>query len=88
MRVENSSASIQFGILAQPQFEMAGAPDADLTTKNMFLRRFRFMVGGTLFKTFEFFFQTDWPNLFKLDPVGHDGDRQERSGSEHPGRAS
>ena len=49
---------------------MAGAPDADLTTKNMFLRRFRFMVGGTLFKTFEFFFQTDWPNLFKLDPCG------------------
>jgi hypothetical protein len=68
LRIENSSASIQFGILAQPQFEMAGAPDADKTTKNIFLRRFRFMVGGTLFKSFEFFFQVDWPNLFKLDP--------------------
>ena len=70
LRVGNSSASIQFGILAQPQFEMAGAPDADLTTKNIFLRRFRLMVGGTLFNNFEYFFQTDWPDLFKLDPVG------------------
>jgi hypothetical protein len=70
LRIENSSASIQFGILAQPQFEMVGAPDADLTTKNVFLRRFRLMVGGTLFNTLEFFFQTDWPDLFKLDPTG------------------
>jgi hypothetical protein len=69
LRVENSSASIQFGILAQPQFEMAGTPDATLTTKNLFLRRFRLMVGGTLFKKIEFFFQTDWPNLFKQDPA-------------------
>jgi hypothetical protein len=69
LRIENSSASIQFGILAQPQLEVAGAPDATLTTKNLFLRRIRFMVGGTLFKTIEIFFQTDWPNLFKLDPA-------------------
>ena len=68
MRVEIPGASIQFGILAQPQLEIAGAPDADKTTKNIFLRRLRFMVGGTLFNTFEFFVQTDWPNLFKLDP--------------------
>ena len=64
MRVEIPGASIQFGILAQPQVEVAGAPDADKTTKNIFLRRLRFMVGGTLFNTFEFFVQTDWPNLF------------------------
>ena len=68
MRVEIPGASIQFGILAQPQVEVAGAPDADKTTKNIFLRRLRFMVGGTLFNNFEFFVQTDWPNLFKLDP--------------------
>jgi len=68
LRVENSSASIQFGILAQPAFEMAGAADADLTTKNIYLRRFRFIVGGTLFKSFEYFLQLDYPNLFKLDP--------------------
>ena len=70
MRIGNSSTGMQFGILAQPQFEMVGAPDADLTTKNIFLRRLRFIVGGTLFNTIEFFMQTDWPDLFKLDPVG------------------
>jgi hypothetical protein len=67
LRIENSSASIQFGILAQPQFEMAGSTDADGMTKSLFLRRSRFMVGGTLFKYFEYFFQVDFPNLFKLD---------------------
>jgi hypothetical protein len=38
LRVDNSNASIQLGILAQPQFEMAGAPDATLTTKNLWTR--------------------------------------------------
>jgi hypothetical protein len=68
IRVESSVASMQFGLLAQPQFEVAGAPDADKTTKNIFVRRIRLMVGGTLFKNIEFFFDVDWPNLFKLDP--------------------
>jgi hypothetical protein len=67
MRLENPSASIQFGILLQPQLEVAGSPDAELTTKNLFLRRTRFIAAGTLFKYFEFFFDTDWPNLDKLD---------------------
>jgi hypothetical protein len=59
--------TIQFGILAQPQFEMAGGTDSDGMTKSLFLRRFRFMVGGTLHKYFEYFFQVDFPNLFKVD---------------------
>ena len=86
MRVEIPGASIQFGILAQPQLEMAGAPDADKTTKNIFLRRLRFMVGGTLFNTFEFFVQTDWPDLFKLDPSDTMVFDKNAPGSEHPGR--
>ncbi len=59
---------MQFGILLQPQFEVAGAPDAELTSKNFFMRRTRFMVGGTVLKYFEYFFDVDYPNLFKLDP--------------------
>jgi len=73
LRVESPDASIQFGILAQPQFEMAGAPDADSTSKNLFLRRMRLMVGGTLFKSFEYFFDTDYPDLFKADPASQGG---------------
>jgi hypothetical protein len=69
LRIENGSASVQFGLLAQPQFEIAGAADADKTAKNLFVRRFRLMVGGTIFNTLEYFFQVDWPNLFKLDPA-------------------
>lgn len=61
------NASIHIGLLAQPQLEVAGGPDATLTSKNLFLRRIRFMVGGTLYKYFEFFFDTDYPNLFKND---------------------
>ncbi len=65
--MEVPNASIHFGLLAQPQGEVAGGPDATLTSKNIFLRRIRFMVGGTLYKYFEFFFDTDYPNLFKND---------------------
>ena len=67
MGIEVPNASIHFGMLLQPQLEVAGGPDAALTSKNLFLRRTRFIVGGTLFKYFEFFFDTDYPNLFKND---------------------
>jgi hypothetical protein len=67
LRIENENASIQFGLLLQPQLEVVGGPDATLTSKNIFLRRTRLIVGGTLYKYFEFFFETDYPNLFKND---------------------
>jgi hypothetical protein len=67
-RLESPNASIQFGALLQPQFELSGSPDAINTSKNLFLRRARFMVGGTLFKSLEYFLQVDYPNLFKYDP--------------------
>jgi hypothetical protein len=69
MRIETPGATIQFGLLAQPAFEMGGAPDDEKMAKNLYLRRIRFMVGGTVFKYFEYFFDTDWPNLFKQDPA-------------------
>src|SRR5262245_36647450 len=67
-RIENPGATIRFGVLAQPQFEMAGAPSDDGIVKNLYLRRLRLIVGGTLFKSIEYFVQLDWPNLFKWDP--------------------
>jgi len=69
LRIESSSSSIQLGMLAQPSFEMAGAPDDIKNAKNLYLRRFRLIVGATLFKSFEFFFDADTPNLFKVDPA-------------------
>jgi len=67
LRITTPNVTIQFGMLLQPQLEMVGDASADLTTKNLFLRRTRLIVGGTLYKYFEFFFDTDWPDLFKQD---------------------
>jgi hypothetical protein len=67
LRLENPNVSIQFGVLLQPQYEMVGAAASQLTTKNLFLRRTRLIFGGTLFKYFEFFIDTDYPDLFKQD---------------------
>ncbi len=58
--------SVRFGALLQ-----AWADDAQDGTakngyvKNLFLRRMRFLVGGTLTPNISFFFQTDNPNLGK-----------------------
>jgi hypothetical protein len=68
-RIESPNASIQFGVLLQPQFELSGSPDAINTSKNLFVRRARLIVGGTLFKSIEYFFQVDYPIVFKYDPA-------------------
>jgi hypothetical protein len=64
---KNGSASLKIGMLLQPQFESVGSQTAgpDGMANNLFLRRTRLLVGGTLFKTIEYFFETDSPNLFK-----------------------
>lgn len=69
---KNGSATLKIGLLLQPQFETIGSSDAAHTgaSNNLFLRRTRLLVGGTLFKNFEYFFDTDAPNLFKADAAG------------------
>jgi hypothetical protein len=69
LRIEGPSGSIKFGLLAQPQYEAVGAPAADAITENIYLRRIRVLLGGTLLKYFDYFFETDYPNLFKSAPV-------------------
>ncbi|HEY0466082.1 MAG TPA: hypothetical protein VGC79_17850, partial [Polyangiaceae bacterium] len=66
---KNGSATLKVGLLVQPQFEALGSPNAahDGTSVNLFVRRTRLLVGGTLFKNFEYFFETDSPNLFRGD---------------------
>src|SRR6478609_9199482 len=64
---KNQSATLKVGLLLQPQYEAIGSSNAAHTgtSNNLFLRRTRLLVGGTLFKTFEYFFDTDAPNLFR-----------------------
>jgi hypothetical protein len=44
-----------------------------LNSKNLFLRRIGFIVGGTVLKSFEYFFDVDYPDLFKVDPSNQTG---------------
>jgi hypothetical protein len=65
LKVENPSASIRFGVLAQPQFDWVGSPTINGHSQNIYLRRIRVLIGGTLFKDIEYFFDTDVPNFYK-----------------------
>ena len=63
----SSGNTIKVGLLLQPQFQLLGNHDLDGNSYNLFLRRTRLLVSGTLFGTFEYFFDTDYPNLFLAD---------------------
>ncbi len=65
LKVEARNATIRFGMFLQPQFEALGSVAADGYANNLYLRRARFVVGGTLFDRIEYFLETDSPNLFK-----------------------
>ena len=80
---KNGSATLKLGLLLQPQFETIGSGDAaqDGMSNNLFVRRTRFLVGGTLFKTFEYFFDTDTSNLFKGDTTTSSGAMPPTTGS-------
>jgi Phosphate-selective porin O and P len=72
---KNGSANLKIGLLLQPQYEAIGSsnPAFDGASQNLFLRRTRLLVGGTLFGKLDYFFETDAPNLFKGDTVGTGG---------------
>lgn len=69
LKIESKNATLKLGFLLQPQYEALSSPDDTHkgTSNNLFIRRTRLLVGGTLFKTFEYFFDTDSPNLFRGD---------------------
>lgn len=75
LKIDSANATIKLGLLAQPQFETAGVPETALhgASNSLYLRRIRLLVGGTLFKSFEYFFDTDSPNLFKATAAGVKG---------------
>ncbi|HXU00463.1 MAG TPA: porin, partial [Polyangia bacterium] len=65
LKIEGANASLKIGLLAQPQYEAVGNGATNGLTHNLFLRRIRILIGGTLFKDIEYFLDTDYPNLFK-----------------------
>ncbi len=64
-------SSLKLGVLLQPQGEWIETADAQHWSQNLFLRRARLLVGGTVDDHLSFFFDTDSPNLGKS---GHKND--------------
>lgn len=62
--VEGRNASIKFGLLLQPQYQILGENTYSGQGQNLYLRRARVIVGGTLFGALDYFFDIDYPNLF------------------------
>ena len=60
-----NGSSMRFGWLWQARFEALGNPQNDDSSKNFFLRRFAILIGGTVLHDFEYFFDTDFGDLFK-----------------------
>jgi hypothetical protein len=60
----SSGNTLKVGLLFQPQFQMLGSNELNGETYNLYIRRTRLLVAGTLFGQFEYFFDTDYPNLF------------------------
>ncbi len=62
-----NGSTLKVGLLLQPQFQSLGSTALNGNSYNLFIRRTRLLVSGTLFGQFEYFFDTDYPNLFLAD---------------------
>lgn len=65
---EDGSSFIKLGFLAQGRAEWEEDPGTRKTSQNLYLRRFRILMGGQITPQLSFFFETDSPNLGKYDP--------------------
>ena len=65
---DDGKASVKFGLLAQPQLETLETADHQDTSVNLFIRRVRLLVGGSVSERWSFFLETDSPNLGKGNP--------------------
>jgi hypothetical protein len=66
---KDGKASLKVGFLIQPQLELLETVDQEGTSTNLFIRRLRVILGGTLNEHWSFFFETDSPNVGKASPM-------------------
>ena len=71
VKLESASTTIKFGLLLQPQYSAVSSPAAGVSgyAQNLYIRRTRILVGGTLFGVVDYFIDTDFPNLFLSNNV-------------------
>jgi hypothetical protein len=67
IKSSDGTSSIKFGVLGQFQAETQTTSDGEHTSKDLYLRRFRILVGGNINENLSFFAETDNPNLGKYD---------------------
>lgn len=72
LKIESNGSSIRLGLLLQPQFQAASSATLSGYSENMFLRRTRVLIGGTVLGAFDYFLETDYPNLFLSSNVAGD----------------
>jgi hypothetical protein len=65
VKLDSTSTTIKFGLLLQPQFESLGDVTRDGYANNIYLRRIRLLLGGTVFGFVDYFVETDSPNALK-----------------------
>jgi hypothetical protein len=64
LKIDGNGASLKLGFLFQPSYELAsGSTTGTQTVQHFFVRRMRLMAGLTLGSQFEFFADTDSPNI-------------------------
>jgi len=63
----DGTSSIKFGLLGQFQGESLTTASGEDTSKDLYIRRFRILVGGNINEKLSFFAETDNPNLGKFD---------------------
>jgi hypothetical protein len=55
---------LKIGLLVQPQYQILGDYALSGQAQDLYVRRARFIAGGTLFGVIDYFFDTDYPDLF------------------------
>ena len=71
LQIKTDNSSVKFGLLLQPQYESVGTTSLrDGESQNLFIRRTRFLVGGTIGTDWEYFFETESANMGKADATG------------------
>jgi hypothetical protein len=70
LAITTPQASVKFGFLFQPQYEAVGNPTVDGMTQNLFMRRMRLYMVGTVGTDWEFWIDTDSTNMGKSNTDG------------------
>jgi Phosphate-selective porin O and P len=62
--IENANGSLKLGLLLQPQYQLLGDTTFSGQAQDLYVRRARILIGGSLFGLVDYFFDTDYPDLF------------------------